>query len=418
MLKDSKVLAQYLEDQLGKIASDNEKCKLIYKYSYETYEIPKGITMDLITKRMSMSEATEFMLFILLDALNNIENRSKLTLDKFYTEKEIKFYKKSKYKVETVKFPLVFKAIQVTDDQWISTISISELMKLRQAQLINYNTNAQRTLQKVVRGGKETYRITLNQKAVEEISNNYANNTFIPNTITLNIPEECESDFYYDSENCTLTIKALEHFDVTDGFHRYIAASREKDRNPDFDYLMELRIVNWSEDKAKQFIYQEDQKTKMRKVDSESMNMDRAANMVVTRLNESVRCNLKGLISRNDGLINFSDLAALVDYFYFKKALKSRERTIMIKAVAELTENFNLLTEYNTRYLEEKMSYSTLLAAMFCFDYFRDKDKSKMCEVIEATASVIDASNNAKFKNKTPRKNVIAEVENIVKGVM
>jgi hypothetical protein len=90
---------------------------------------------------------------------------------------------------------------------------------------------------------------------------------------------------------------------------------------------MELRIVNFTEDKAKQFIWQEDQKTQMRKIDSKSMNMNSSANIVVTRLNENVRCNLKGLISRNEGTIPFGELAELVDYFYFKGISKEKEGT-------------------------------------------------------------------------------------------
>ena len=46
----------------------------------------------------------------------------------------------------------------------------------------------------------------------------------------------------------------------------------------------------------------------MRKVDSNSYNMNRASNIVVTRLNESPMCNLQGLISRNQGIVNFGYL--------------------------------------------------------------------------------------------------------------
>ena len=207
---------------------------------------------------------------------------------------------------------------------------------------------------------------------------------------------------------------------MTDGYHRYIAACQTKDKNQSFDYPMELRIVNFTEDKAKQFIWQEDQKTKMRKIDSKSMNMNSAANIVVTRLNENIRCNLKGLISRNDGIIPFGEFAELVDYFYFKGIGKEKEKITIIRAVKELTDNFNMLTEYNMEYLEHKMSYKTLLVAMFCFDYFKDDDanKSNVCEIIERAAREINNSTNKKFQNKTPRRSLMVEVEEIVKGAI
>lgn len=421
MLKAKKSLEQYLGEQCNKIVLDNDICKGIYAYANKTYDIPKGLVSDLVTGRMEMSEVSEFVLFILLESIHNVMRESKeiLGIDNFYTMQEAKHYRMSKYEVEKIKFPLVFKMIPVADDQWIGKVTVDTLMKLRQSQLINYNINAQRTMQKIIKGDKTTYKITLNQRAVSEIQSSFENNSFIPNTITLNIPMETEYDFFYDEDSCSLVIKSIEHLDCTDGFHRFIAACQERDRNPNFDYPLELRIVNFTEDKAKQFIYQEDQKTKMRKADSNSMNMNKAANIVVTRLNENIRCNLKGLISRNDGIVPFAELAELVDYFYFKGTTKEKERTITIQAVKELTDNFNILTECNTEYLERPMSYRTLLAAMFCFNYFKDNDdKVTMCEIIEKVARELEQRKDKKFNNKTPRKALMSEVEEIVKGVM
>ena len=421
MLKARQSLEQYLIDKCDKIVLDNDKCKEIYSYANQTYEIPKGLVSDLVSKRVNMSEVSEFVLFIMLDSICTAEKKDKVmsTLNKYYTEQEVRHYKKSKYEVDKIKFPLVFKMIQVSDDQWTGKISIDMLMKLRQAQLVNYNVNAQRTMQKVVKGDRESYKITLNQKAVDSIQESFENESFISNTITLNIPMETDYNFYYDEESCSLIIKSLEHFDITDGYHRFIAACRVKDKNPKFDYPMELRIVNFTEDKAKQFIFQEDQKTKMRKIDSNSMNMNNAANIVVTRLNENIRCNLKGLISRNDGIISFGELAELVNYFYFKGVGKEREKTVILNTIKELTYNFNTLTEYNTDYLEHKMHFRTLLTAMFCFDYFREHDdKEKMCEVIEKVSDMIKNSDNKKFQNKIPRKSLMTEVELFVKEVL
>lgn len=421
MLKDKKALEQYLDKQCDRIVVDNDKCKSIYSYANETYNIPKGIILDLISKRMAMSEASEFVLFILLDSINNVLKKDKenLGVDKFYTMQEAQYYRKSKYEIGDIKFPLIFKMIKVEEDQWTGRIDVKTLMRLRQAQLINYNINAQRTMQKIVRGEKESYKITLNKKAVEEIASEFSHNTFIPNTITLNIPAEIDSDFFYDEDTCSLVIKSLDHFDITDGYHRYIAACQVSDSNNDFNYNMELRIVNFTEDKAKQFIYQEDQKTKMRKVDSNSMNMNKAANIVATRLNGDVGCNFKGLISRNDGIIPFGEFAELIDYFYFKGVEKNKLGSVKIRAINELKTNLNTLSEYNTQYLEQKINYKTLLVIMFCFDYFKDRDdKDKMCEIIERTAAEIENSDNKIFRNKTPRKPLMAEIEKTVNKIM
>lgn len=421
MIKDRVELEDMLDRKCMNIAVNNDSCKAVYTYANEKYNIPKSLVLDLISKRVSMSEVSEFVLFIVLDSIyNSLDDKRLSKIEDYYTEKEIQFYKGSKYKNENIKFPLVFKMIQVEEDQWIGKIDVKTLMKLRKGQIINYNVNAQRTMQRIVKGDKESFKISLNQKAISEIISGYKDGSFVPNTLTLNMPVEIDPDFYYDSDTCSLIIRSIEHFDITDGYHRYIALSQISDLNNEFDYNMELRIVNFTEDKAKQFIFQEDQKTKMRKVDSNSLNMNKAANIVVTRLNESVRCNLKGLISRNEGIISFGELADLVNYFYFRDRLsKEKEKIVIIQAVKELTENFNMLTEYNTDFLEHRMKYRTLLTAMFCFDYFKDQYGSiDVCDIIEKAAAIVNKSDNKKFVNKTPRKTMMNEVEKIVKGVM
>lgn len=422
MLKDKKALEQYLDQQCDRIVVDNDSCKDIYTYANKTYDIPKGIVSDLISRRKAMAEATEFELFILLDSMSNVLKDKRIQgIDKFYAMQESQYYRKSKYENYNIKFPLIFKMIQIEEDQWVGRIDIKTLMQLRKAQLVSYNANTQRVLQRIVRGDKEIYKISLNQKAINEIKESFEEGNFISNTLTLNIPLESESEFYYDKDDCSLVIKSLESFSILDGYHRFIAACQASDLNSDFNYSLELRITNFDETKAQTFIWQEDKKTQMRKIDSKSMNMNSAANIVVERLNGNVRCNLKGLISRNEGIIHFGELAELVDYFYFKGVSKEKERSVSIQAIKELTENFNMLTEYNTDYLERRMTYKTLLAAMFCFDYFKnnDIDRSRMCEVIEKTAKEMENSDNKKFQNKTSiRKSLMSEVEKIMKGVM
>ena len=74
MLKARESLEDYLIEQFDTIVLYNDKCKNIYNYAHTTYGIPKGLVSDLITKRMQMSEVSEFVLFILLDSLCKTEN--------------------------------------------------------------------------------------------------------------------------------------------------------------------------------------------------------------------------------------------------------------------------------------------------------------------------------------------------------
>lgn len=421
MLKDKKTLEQYLDTKCDGIIFDMDKCKSVYTYANETYDIPKGIVSDLISKRKSMSEASEFVLFILLDSMNNALKDDVIDgIDKFYTMQEAQYYRKSKYETSNIKFPIVFKMIQVEDDQWTGKIDVKTLMQLRQAQLINYNINAQRTMQKVVKGDRTSYKITLNQKAVKSIAENLKKRTFISNTITLNIPIEENNDFYYNENDCSFVINYLNNFHIIDGYHRYIAACNVSDLDNDFDYNMELRIVNWDDTKAQSFIWQEDQKTPLKKVDSESLNMNKISNIIVTRLNDNVFCYLKGLICRNEGIINFGELSMLIEWFYIKNSniKKGNQNSIQLQVVRELTENLNILVENNNEYLENPWSYKFLLASMCVFDYYKREEKNKkdMPLLIEKVYNEILKSNDKKFNNKTPRKGLIDAINNIIEN--
>lgn len=400
------------------IASNTELCNNIYDFGKNKYDIPKGMMSDLICFRVSMSEASEFILFCLFNSISEFK-KVDIKINNFYTDIEIEMYSSSKYKVDKIKFPIRIKMIQVEHDQWIGSIDSNFLMKLRAAQLVNYNVNAQRTMQKVIRGDNEIYKITLNQNAISSIKNNLKQSSFIPNTITFNIPQDTNCNFYYDADCCELVIKDIPHFDIIDGYHRYIACCKASDEDKNFNYKLELRIVNFSEDKAKNFIYQEDQKTKMRKIDSDSLNMNNASNIIVTRLNESPRCNIKGLISRNDGIINFGELSELIRFLYLKGSIKKEEENYMIMSlVKELTECFNMLTEYDIKYLNKKYSYKQLAIITYMFFKYKDKNKNNMCYNINEVVNSQDKLDNKKFYYKTPRKTMLNEIDKLIEVII
>jgi hypothetical protein len=98
---------------------------------------------------------------------------------------------------------------------------------------------------------------------------------------------------------------------------------------------MELRIVQFNESRAKQFIWQEDQKTKMRKVDSEAMNQTVIPTKVITRLNLG-SCLAAGQINPNDALINSSDLFLCINSLYGNKVKKSEELAKIIEISGSL----------------------------------------------------------------------------------
>ena len=403
MIKTKEELAKKIKPLCEKVLFNKEKSNNVLHDMQASFNIPTGMTMDLLTGRINLEDANEFILFALTNCLD--KELEKKNTDKFFTPIEINGYSDSKYQEETIKFPIEIKCIPVTPDQWIGSIDVDFIMKLRKAQLINYNANAQRTLQKVVKGERSYYKITLNKDAINKISESMNNGNYIPNTITLNMPET--ADFSYDDSKNILSIKSLDHFDISDGYHRYIAMAQLKDKNPDFNYPMELRIVMFSEDKVKQFIYQEDQKTKMRKIDSDSMNMNAPENLVVERLNRDVMFNLKNKIARNNGSISYGELAAIIRYFYFKGQNADKSVRKIIEVENDIRDNFNKLTEAYPDLLDKDYSFTELMIIFHAFD-------EKM--TIEHTFTLLNKVNEIDskiFATKIPRKGMISAINQL-----
>ena len=98
-------------------------------------------------------------------------------------------------------------------------------------------------------------------------------------------------------------------------------------RDPGFDYEMELRVVCFNEDTAKQFIWQEDQKTKMRKMDSETFNQNSPANQVINLINQSGL--YRNVIGRNNSVIDQGLASHLITKLWFNTTKVIKRKTLL-----------------------------------------------------------------------------------------
>lgn len=296
----------------------------------EKYGFPPGMVSDIVTQRVDMKDSLEVLLYAIASVA-----LSESAIKDYFTEKEIKEYSKYKYKPNKIKFPYTFESLMVEivpEEQYVGRITAKELMKLRDAQVINYNINTQRTM--TLKKGKdlEYYQITLNRKAVDQIADLYSKGDYIPNTLTFNLPPE--TDFTY--ANGKLTINKQTTFDILDGYHRYIAISNLYNINNDFDYPMEIRVMFRDEENAKQFIFQEDQRTPLLKSDSDAMNK----NDVGVRICRFVKNKIGNDIINQNGIINESLFVRLLDILYVEKR-KTYERSKIVSIANDIINIIN-----------------------------------------------------------------------------
>lgn len=398
MLKEKKELVSYLKARFGSLVFNQEKLNTLVTEIEKENNVPTGITMDIIAGRSNLEEDNEFLLFLICNKINPDKAKE------FFTKNEIGFYQTQQYERDEFEFPLDIQCVQVASDQWIGVADVNFLIELRKAQLINYNANAQRTMQRVVRGNKETYKISLNAKALKEIKTSLSQGNFIPNTITLNMPEN--TDWTYDIKRNVLTINQLSAFDISDGYHRYVAMCQLKEVNPEFNYPIELRIISFPDDKVKQFIYQEDQKTKMRKVDSASMNMSSPANIVLERLNTDTMFDFKGKVLRNGGQINFGYAGNIIDYLFFK-GIKTAPMNEIVAVKDQLKNGINTFVEANPEWFDRQFDFKETLILIYGIV------QGWSPEIINDKINKIEQLDKRIFTNKAVKKSMINAIEKL-----
>lgn len=394
-----KMLKSDLEKRLNELFINNlDNSKLQKKVTNELFKengIPTSTTSDLMSLRTDSKIINIEVKFALLNKLAPKE------VTKYFDDNEIKKYKSFKHETEAAEFPISFDVIQIKGNQWIGKITVSELMKLSNSQLINYNENAQRVLKRIVRDDVEYYRIQLNKKAIEKIRQSFEEQKYIPNTITLNIPEDNKSKFYYDNDNKQLIVKSVKAFDILDGYHRFIAMSNAYVLDQNFDYIMELRVTNFSDEMARQFIWQEDQKTKMLRIDSDSLNIYDAGNITVKKIIESGYSNIVG----RTGVITDSSLSRAINIIYFNN--KQPNNSDIVETKIEICKCLDKIQESYPTVFDKPLKIQFVYCMIYMFRKGRTKYKTidkfykTMCEQYNFNHTNILSVSDVKKMDKT-----------------
>ena len=335
---------------------DSDKRQEYYIMLEDKYGIPTTISSDIFTMRKDLSEFNEFILYCVAELLkpNKVEE--------YYTEKEIKLYGESRYKSDKIKLPIKLPMFQVDSDQWIGVSDAKWLMQLRSAQMINYNADTQRALEIVLNGGQEILRPSVNYKSVREIAELYKEQRFIPNTISLNINYDDEDAEFYFKDN-ELIIKNIKAFDIFDGYHRYLALASLYDIDNSFNYPIELRLTNFSVSKAKQFIFQEDHQTKMKRIDAASFDQYNVGNMIVERINNDTSSDLFNSINVGKGLVNAGIMAQTINRWWFVGGKPDRKDIIV--ASKHIKDALNDVVENETELLEHRWHKHEIYLVMY-----------------------------------------------------
>ena len=403
MIKSRNELENLLVKTMVSI-DDSDKRQEYYIMLEDKYSIPTTISSDIFTMRKDLSEFNEFILYCVAELLK--PNKVK----EYYTEKEIKLYGESRYKSDKIKFPIKLPMFQVDSDQWIGVSDAKWLMQLRSAQMINYNADTQRALEIVLNGGQEILRPSVNYKSVREIAELYKEQRFIPNTISLNINYDDEDAEFYFKDN-ELIIKNIKAFDIFDGYHRYLALASLYDIDNSFNYPIELRLTNFSVSKAKQFIFQEDHQTKMKRIDAASFDQYNIGNMIVERINNDTSSDLFNSINVGKGLVNAGVMAQTINRWWFVD--EKPDRKAIITASKHIKDALNDVVEDKTELLESRWRKYEIYLIMYGIskDYSSDKIIDSLSHITKWQIKELSSQEQLRKKQETVIREVYGDDE-------
>lgn len=375
MMKSRDELDRYFEECISRFVDNYEIRNQLIETCNRKYKMKPLRTQMILTGGAAVSEVSEVELFWVLDCLNTVVTRANCVLEDYFSSNKIEQYGNIKAEESKVDFPITINMIKSGDDKWIGAINAKTLINWRNNGYLKYNRNIQRRVKTVLRSGKYIETIDLNLDAVNKMIPLFMERKFISNVLTFNIAEN--TDFYYDPEEKLIVINSIDGFDMTDGYHRLVALEKVMEIDPEFDYIMEMRLTSFSEEKANFFIWQEEQRTPMIKSSIKSYNMDDISNKISKKINETSSCNLSGNITRG-GLIDFSTFSDCIDYFYIRGMKEKEKKIAIVTTTREIIECINILTETNPDIISWNFTKMEILVMIYVFKRLYNVDKSKI----------------------------------------
>lgn len=252
---------------------------------------------------------------------------------------KVKGYR-AEFKQDLFEHPVVFEDVrQVSNDIWTVVVSAEFIAKLGNSNMLNYEFETQREARVIQGEDGIILTPTVNWESVEQITDSLLKDTFIPNTLTFNLPLKHSENFKFDKRHNRLIL--LEgKLDIIDGYHRYLGITSAI-RQKNIDYNFEVRITNFDVDKARQFIIQEDKRNPISKEYIKSIDEGDWITGIVNRLNQNNRSELKGLITTD-----ISTITTGFSLVSFELMYKTIDRLWKPQTISESNKIFDYLRDY------------------------------------------------------------------------
>lgn len=318
------ITRQYFQEQIQKavlIAVDDEVkediVKDLKKKGYDT-----GLTTSVLANNHALDTLSMIDLGVFSQQIYEKTHLPMIKPTNFLEEAEIDAVKKHKREVADVDMSdlLVFENVtQLSKDMWTTVVPIQRISALYNNMAVSYDFKTQRQAKHVVLREGIIQTPDVNRSSVEEIRDKLLEYSFVPNTITFNVPIEDGNKIKFDKSKERLTIED-KVLTILDGFHRSLGIIAALQNNPQLEYNFIIVITNFTVDKARQFIVQEDKRNPISKAYLKSIDESDEYTTVVNILNEDSKSELRGKITTNHSLVASGD--ALVTFEFLHAIIK------------------------------------------------------------------------------------------------
>jgi hypothetical protein len=343
MIKDRKELEQHLDNTIKNHKHERDVVNSV-KDGLSEYGLLEGETQKIFMGVIPIERLDKNLLTLFSSEIYEITKEPSINPINYFTPDEIKkAIVESSYTPvkEDKSFPIVIDdVIEISPQDYIAKIKMSDIVKLYNNGLIDYDFRAQRNA-RIIKKGIASYRIpNLDKSSVRQIRDKILNGTYFPDLITLNLilgSNDDGDELSYNPEKKKLYIKGGS-MHILDGFHRlngFVGAMLE-DKNIELD--IPVMIKNYDIDSAAKFYGQINTINVPDEGHVKALKSERYSDLVVRQL--MTKSDLKGRVSQSthindtdNQIVTYSMLSDTIDEVF--ELNSNRDTILLVKYLGE-----------------------------------------------------------------------------------
>lgn len=259
----------------------------------------------------------------------------------YFTSVEVEQWENFKEEKESDDiFPIIFKnTTEIFPGYYQTSTTAQYVEKLNKANMLIYNANAQRGM-KVT---KKKIGISIDPRKVKKIETRMLNGEQFPDDLKINILKNGEEKFNYNPKTKILTIFEGSILNILDGAHRNAANAIALSKNPELQFVWPLKITNFTEIKAHDYMVQINEQTPIPKDVISIKDYSKNENLVLDKIIDSKGDLANVIKDTNDfmksdrGLVSKPIIAEAIKDIYGDQLESAMNRDDIANWVVEFT---------------------------------------------------------------------------------